>query len=115
MMILNTQINPTSYSETVRKVISWAVMCESRSIYAANVHMVMEAYDSKDFQKIVNSADLVTPDGMPLVWLLRSKGFKGQERVYGPTLMLEILSEASREKIPVGFLGSSEEILAKLT
>jgi len=113
--ILGTNIHTTRYRFVVSSVLEWARSNESRSIYAANVHMLMEAYDSKDFQEIVNSADLVTPDGMPLVWLMRAKGFKDQERVYGPTLMLEILEAASREKIPVGFLGSSEEILAKLT
>jgi len=83
-------------------------------VFAANVHMLMEAYDSPEFMKIVNSADMVTPDGMPLVWMLRLKGRKKQERVYGPTLMLHVLEAATRDGIPVGFYGSNDEVLDQL-
>ncbi|NMC86393.1 MAG: WecB/TagA/CpsF family glycosyltransferase [Anaerolineaceae bacterium] len=72
--------------------------------------MVMEAYDHADFRTAVNGADLVTPDGMPLVWTLRCKGIHGQQRVYGPTLMLEVLRAAERAGVAVGFLGSTAEI-----
>ena len=76
--------------------------------------MLMEAYDSPEYSKIINSADLVTPDGMPLVWMLHLKGNPGQQRVYGPTLMLHILESAERENVPVGFYGSSPEVLQSL-
>ena len=33
---------------------------------------------------------LVTPDGMPLVWLLRKAGYAHVSRVYGPDLMLAL-------------------------
>lgn len=112
--ILGVPINITSYTSCVKEINSRAVQLISYIVYAANVHMLMEAYDSQDFRKIVNSADLVTPDGMPLVWMLRFKGFKDQERVYGPTLMLHILAAASRENIPVGFYGASPEVLELL-
>jgi len=51
---------------------------------------------------------------MPLVWMLRLKGVKGQTRVYGPTLMLYLVEMAAREKIPVGFYGSTDQTLQKL-
>lgn len=80
----------------------------------ANVHMVMEAFDSPAYKKILNSADFVTPDGMPLVWMMRLKGQKNQERVYGPALMLHVLEAAAQEKILVGFYGSTPEVLNAL-
>ena len=43
-------------------------------VCVATVHMVMEAFDAPDFQRSVNAADLVTPDGVPLVWALRRLG-----------------------------------------
>jgi len=73
--------------------------------------MVMEAYDSAEFREVVKSADIVTPDGMPLVWLMRMRGYKNQERVYGPALMLRILEPAEEKGISVGFLGGSNETL----
>jgi N-acetylglucosaminyldiphosphoundecaprenol N-acetyl-beta-D-mannosaminyltransferase len=52
------------------------------------VHSIMECYDHLDLRDIFNRAGLVTPDGMPVVWLLRGAGFKQVERVYGPDLLL---------------------------
>jgi N-acetylglucosaminyldiphosphoundecaprenol N-acetyl-beta-D-mannosaminyltransferase len=74
----------------------------------------MEAYDSAVFRAIVNSADLTVPDGMPLVWILKLKGQWHQPRVYGPTLALHVLETAAREKLPVGFYGSTPEVLDAL-
>jgi N-acetylglucosaminyldiphosphoundecaprenol N-acetyl-beta-D-mannosaminyltransferase len=74
----------------------------------------MTAHDSDALNNVVNQADLVTPDGMPLVWMLRLKGVKSQTRVYGPTLMLHVLEMAAREKILVGFYGADDQTLQKL-
>ncbi|CAM3382781.1 WecB/TagA/CpsF family glycosyltransferase [Rhodothermus bifroesti] len=107
--ILGMRVDATSYAWATKQIIDWAEARESRYVCAANVHMVMEAYDSPDFRAIVNAADLVTPDGMPLVWTLRRMGIPKQERVYGPTLTLWVAQEAARCGIPVGFYGGHPE------
>lgn len=112
--ILGVFVNKTSYMEAKNNILSWSQAVESRYVCAANVHMVMEAWDSPSFRDVVNNADTVTPDGMPLVWMLRLKGEKEQERVYGPTLMLHVLEAAERENISVGFYGSDAQTLEKL-
>lgn len=112
--IIGTRLNPTTYGEVVHLVTEWARDGQSRSVFAANVHMLMEAYDSDDFQKIVNRADLVTPDGMPLVWVLRRMGYRYQERVYGPALTLCLIDAAARQGIAVGFYGGRPNVLHKL-
>lgn len=97
-----------------RFILQWAQNSDSRYICIANVHMVMEAYDSPAFKEIVNNADLVTPDGMPLVWMMRLKGQRDQQRVYGPTLMLHVLEAAARENISVGFYGGEPTVVESL-
>jgi N-acetylglucosaminyldiphosphoundecaprenol N-acetyl-beta-D-mannosaminyltransferase len=114
LSILGTRVFRTNYELVTSDVCTWAQVAESRTVYAANVHMLMEAYDSPAFQKLINQADMVTPDGMPLVWMLRLKGVKEQTRVYGPTLMLQVLELAETKGIPVGFYGGSPEVLAAL-
>jgi N-acetylglucosaminyldiphosphoundecaprenol N-acetyl-beta-D-mannosaminyltransferase len=74
----------------------------------------MEAYDSCEYRRLINNADLITPDGVPLVWLMRLKGVHDQERVYGPTLMLYVLEVAARRHLPVGFYGSKPQVLDAL-
>jgi len=112
--VLGVNVCETNYLSATSQIRTWALAGESRGVIATGVHGVMEAYDSLAFKNILNSADIVTPDGMPLVWMLRLKGVKGQTRVYGPTLMLYLVEMAAREKIPVGFYGSTDQTLQKL-
>jgi N-acetylglucosaminyldiphosphoundecaprenol N-acetyl-beta-D-mannosaminyltransferase len=112
--VLGVPIDLTSYMESTKKIMQLAKEHQSQYICIANVHMVMEAYYHKDFIEILRASELVTPDGMPLVWMLRIKGGKNQERVYGPTLMLYILEAAAKDGIPVGFYGGNIDVLDML-
>jgi N-acetylglucosaminyldiphosphoundecaprenol N-acetyl-beta-D-mannosaminyltransferase len=112
--ILGLELGATSYQLATRTILNWAMSGESRYICIANVHVLMEAWDSETFRHVVNQSDLVTPDGMPLVWMMRLKGQSDQQRVYGPTLMLYVLSRAAKEGIPVGFYGGSPDVLRAL-
>jgi N-acetylglucosaminyldiphosphoundecaprenol N-acetyl-beta-D-mannosaminyltransferase len=74
----------------------------------------MEALDSSRYRAALAAADLLTPDGMPLVWMLRWLGAGRASRVYGPDLTLEILHAAEAAAVPVGFYGSTPEVLGCL-
>ena len=113
--VITLDLSPLSLAEATEQVLAWAQAEESRTVCAANVHMVMEAYDDPAFGAMVNGADLVTPDGMPLVWALRLLGLRGQTRVCGPDLTLEVCRLASERGIPVGFYGAREKVLEALT
>jgi N-acetylglucosaminyldiphosphoundecaprenol N-acetyl-beta-D-mannosaminyltransferase len=60
--ILGTRIDPTSLDHAVACMMEWACSGKTHYVCVANVHMVMEAYDSPDFQAVVNAADLVVSD-----------------------------------------------------
>ena len=109
--ILGMRVDATSYGGATERVLAWARTGESRYVCVATVHMVMEAYDDPGFRDAVNAADLVTPDGMPLVWMLRLLGVRGQQRVYGPDLTLHVCRAAARESVRVGFYGGRPEAL----
>jgi N-acetylglucosaminyldiphosphoundecaprenol N-acetyl-beta-D-mannosaminyltransferase len=112
--ILGMRVDATSYPAAQEQIMNWARAGESGYICVANVHMTMEAYDQPDFRVMVNAANLVVPDGVPLVWMMRRLGFPQQERVYGPDLTLRILEAAAQEGIPVGFYGSTSPTLERL-
>ena len=113
-LILKMKVHATTYQAATEQILAWADGHQSRTVFAANVHMVMEAYDDGAFRKVVNKADLVTPDGMPLVWMVRWLGHPIKDRVYGPTLMLRVLEAAARKGIPVGFYGGAPKVLDSL-
>jgi N-acetylglucosaminyldiphosphoundecaprenol N-acetyl-beta-D-mannosaminyltransferase len=108
------RVDGTSYEDAVERVVGWAEQSGGRYVCVATVHMTMESYDRPSYRQQVNGADLVTPDGMPLVWALRLLGLASQERVYGPQLTLRLLGEAERRGIAVGFFGGTDETLAVL-
>ncbi len=109
--ILGSRIDAVSYNDLIHQALDWSREEGSHYVCAATAHMIMEAYDSEEFQQVLNSADLVTPDGMPLVWLLRWLGDKSQDQVCGPQFTLMLCESAATNNIPVGFYGGSPESL----
>jgi N-acetylglucosaminyldiphosphoundecaprenol N-acetyl-beta-D-mannosaminyltransferase len=59
-------------------------------VTVTGVHGVSEAQGDETLRAIFNRALLVTPDGMPMVWMGKLQGFPSIQRVYGPDLMLNL-------------------------
>ena len=78
--VLGTHVHATSYEKATETVLRMAREGQPGYVCAANVHMVMEAYDSSSFRACVNGAELVTPDGVPLVWFMKKRGFPARMR-----------------------------------
>jgi N-acetylglucosaminyldiphosphoundecaprenol N-acetyl-beta-D-mannosaminyltransferase len=112
--VLGMRLDATSYGQAACQIVEWARGGMGRSVVCATVHMVMECFDRPEFQRQVNSADMVTSDGMPLVWALRLLGVGSAGRVYGPDLTNVLLEQAETSKLSVGFLGSTPETLRLL-
>jgi N-acetylglucosaminyldiphosphoundecaprenol N-acetyl-beta-D-mannosaminyltransferase len=105
--ILRMRVDATTYDRATAQILNWAQQGEHRYVCVANVHMAMEVYDSPRFAQIVDRADLVTPDGMPLVWALRWFGVPDAERVYGPKLVLCVCAAAAKERVSIGLYGGT--------
>lgn len=112
--ILGMRVDATSYEDATARVLRWAAQGESRTVAVATVNNVMEAHDDPAFADVMADADLVTPDGMPLVWGLKLLGVPEATRVYGPELTPTVLAAAAREGISVGFYGSTDDVLDRL-
>jgi len=87
-------------------------------ICVTGVHGVMEAQSDAQFRAILNGAFLNTPDGIPMVWVGKLRGFKEMDRVYGPDLML-LVAKASVERGFTHFLygggdGIADQLKARL-
>jgi len=112
--IVGMRVDATSYADATDRVINWAQAGESRYVCVASVNNVMHSRDDASYANMMNGADLVTPDGMPLVWGLRALGVPHATRVYGPSLTPLVCERAAREGIPVGFYGGTPEVLERL-
>nr|WP_315464260.1 WecB/TagA/CpsF family glycosyltransferase [uncultured Rhodoferax sp.] len=103
-----------SFAQAQDSVLAWARAHESRFVVLANAHVVVTATQEADFGRSVAAADLATPDGAPVAWMLRRLGHSGQERVSGPDLMWALLARCAAEGSPVYLYGSTPETLAAL-
>ncbi|KQT88576.1 glycosyl transferase [Aurantimonas sp. Leaf443] len=78
------------------------------------VHGVVECQGDEALLRIHNEAGLVTPDGMPLVWIARLRGLKGVSRVYGPDLMRALTARAPARGDVHFYYGGGEGLAARL-
>lgn len=86
--VLGVSVAAVQIPQVVSQMEEW-IRARDRCHYIAvtGMHGVTEAQHDALFKRVLNSADLVVPDGMPLVWLARTKGHLLRRRVYGPELM----------------------------
>ncbi len=120
-LIVSVGISKTSYAEVVDICRDWVLERRTSGapvghyICVTSVHGIITAHDDPEFASILNAADIATPDGMPVVWALRSFGSPTQQRVYGPTLMLELCRSAAVHGHRIFLYGGHDETLAKLS
>jgi N-acetylglucosaminyldiphosphoundecaprenol N-acetyl-beta-D-mannosaminyltransferase len=113
--ILGVRVDATTYAHAAEQILGWAQRGESRYVCVAAVNNVIEAQEDPGYHAVIEAADLVTPDGMPLVWGLRLLGVAGASRVYGPDLTPAVCALAATHGVPVGFYGGTEDVLERLT
>jgi N-acetylglucosaminyldiphosphoundecaprenol N-acetyl-beta-D-mannosaminyltransferase len=86
--VLGIHVDTVQIPEVVTQMEDWIEDGQAcRFIALTGMHGISEANTDSEFKTVVNSADLVVPDGMPLVWLGRLRGHSMRRRVYGPELM----------------------------
>jgi N-acetylglucosaminyldiphosphoundecaprenol N-acetyl-beta-D-mannosaminyltransferase len=86
--VLGIRVNAVQIPDVVAQMECWISTGKGcHFIAVTGMHGVTEAQHDPFFKQILNSADLVVPDGMPLVWLGRHHGYPLERRVYGPELM----------------------------
>lgn len=119
-LVVSVEISTTSYAEVAELCMSWAAERKSsppsraRYICVTSVHGIILARKHPEVARCLNEADIATPDGMPVVWALRSFGYRNQQRVYGPTLMMEICKRAEALGHRIFLYGGRDDTLSGL-
>ncbi|HKP70863.1 MAG TPA: WecB/TagA/CpsF family glycosyltransferase [Pyrinomonadaceae bacterium] len=109
---LNTDL--TDYDQAIALITDLARDARGGYVCVTNVHVAIEAEDDPTYRELVNNADLVLPDGTPLVWMQRWQGNENASQVRGPSLMPMLMEHSQREGLKVGFLGGRQEVLDKI-
>jgi N-acetylglucosaminyldiphosphoundecaprenol N-acetyl-beta-D-mannosaminyltransferase len=112
--VLSSPVTALRFDEQMFLILKWARAHQSKMVCLANVHMLMEAYWHQEFATVLKSADMVSTDGMPLVWMLRQLGMRGQDRVAGMDVYTRLCQLCSMTGVSVYFVGSQAEILNQM-
>jgi len=112
--VTGAPVSTLTFDDQMQLIIGWAKAHVSKVVCVANVHMIMEAHWHPDFNSVLQRADLVTPDGMPLVWMIKMLGAYNPSRVAGMDILLSLCKSAPEQNVSVFFLGSQEEILDRM-
>jgi len=86
--ILGVGVSALTMPLALEQIGGWIERGERRYVCCTNTHLITEAQSKPALREALNQAGLVTPDGMPLVWLSRRLGQPEVGRVYGPDLLL---------------------------
>jgi N-acetylglucosaminyldiphosphoundecaprenol N-acetyl-beta-D-mannosaminyltransferase len=92
--VLGVGISAVNMPMAIRQIDAWIQRRECNYVCITGVHGVMESQRDEQLKRIHNAAGMVTPDGMPMVWINRLSGNDHVSRVYGPDLMAEVCSQS---------------------
>jgi N-acetylglucosaminyldiphosphoundecaprenol N-acetyl-beta-D-mannosaminyltransferase len=100
-----------SIEKVVERTAEMARLGTGDYVCFSTVHMAMESYDDREFAKIVNGADFIVTDGMPLVWMQKLQGAQEAARVRANDLMMSLCEYAEKNNLKIGFYGGKSEVI----
>jgi len=112
--VVGFPVTALPFQAQIELILQWANQRFSKVICVANVHMLMEAHSNPAFGSILANADMVTPDGMPIVWLMKIMGDRDQDRVAGMDILMALCHQMSFQQTSIFFVGSEPSILNKI-
>jgi N-acetylglucosaminyldiphosphoundecaprenol N-acetyl-beta-D-mannosaminyltransferase len=112
--VLGVPVSAITMAQAVEAIETWITRRTPQYICVTGVHGVMESVRDESLRAIHARAGLVTPDGMPLVWLARRAGQPQVERVYGPDLLLAVCSASLRHGWRHFFYGGAPGVAARM-
>ncbi|MFL5561390.1 MAG: WecB/TagA/CpsF family glycosyltransferase [Gemmatimonadaceae bacterium] len=108
--VLGVGVSAIDIPTALAAIDGWVAAREPHYVCVTGVHGVMESQRDANLRSIHNRAGLVTPDGMPLVWLGWLHGLRQMDRVYGPDLMLACCEHSALMGYRHFFYGGAEGV-----
>jgi N-acetylglucosaminyldiphosphoundecaprenol N-acetyl-beta-D-mannosaminyltransferase len=112
--VLETPISIASLTEVVGIFENWLRDRRGRFVVCRDVHGIMRARHDADLRDAHARADLITPDGMPLVWVARLAGRKDASRVCGPDLLPAVCAHGVERQWRHYFYGGAPAVVEEL-
>ena len=108
--VLGVDVSAVNMQMAVHQIEEWVARRQRNYVCITGVHGVMESQRDPRLKQIHNEAGMVTPDGMPMVWVNKLRGNAHVSRVYGPDLMLEVCALSLRRGWKHYFYGGADGV-----
>ena len=112
--VLSAPIDVLDWPTAITRIEDWATRREHRYVCICNAHSVVTASKDPAFHEVIRNADMATPDGAPVAWMMRKSGFPTQQRINGPDLMLHCCERAALTGTGVFLFGNLHSTLVAL-
>ena len=112
--VIGAPIDVLSWPSALARLRQWAAARQSRYVCICNVHSVVSARQDAGFAQVLREADMATPDGAPVAWLMRWRGARAQQRINGPDLMWRYCAEAQQHGQSIYLYGGEQATLDAL-
>ncbi len=113
--VLGVGVSAIDIPLALETLVSWIAQRDPHYVCVTGVHGIMESQRDERLRQIHNRAGLVTPDGVPLVWISHIQGYRSVRRVYGPDLMLAFCKRSAANGYGHFLYGGGEGVATKLT
>lgn len=112
--ILGVPVSQLTLERAVRTVLEWTAQKRANFVCIRDVHGIMHAVKSKELRDLHWRAGMVTPDGMPLVWISRARGRSEVSRVCGPDFLEAVCAASVATQTRHYFYGGKPGIAERL-
>ena len=109
--ILGIPIDDLDMEQSLGRVEEFIRSGRFHQVATVNVDFVVRALRDGDLKRILQTADLVVPDGMPVVWLARAVGARLPERVTGADMVPRLAELSAQHGYRIFFLGGRPDVL----
>lgn len=109
--VIDVPIDQITWSDAVQRLSLWGEQHESRVVCICNVHSVVTARQDEEFNQVLTYADMSTPDGAPVAWMIKKISGQPQARINGPDLMLKYCEYAEKIGQSIYLYGGKESTL----
>ncbi|MEE0944629.1 MAG: WecB/TagA/CpsF family glycosyltransferase [Clostridia bacterium] len=104
--ILGAKISMMGIEESVDYIMDMMQQSGNHAVFTPNSEIVMNAYKNKEFLDLINDADLLTADGIGLVYASKIVGKPIYERAAGCDIAMELVARMAQEDKTLFLFGS---------
>lgn len=113
VQIINIFVDNLTMNDALQKIKELAQSGVNSYVLTPNVDHIVRLENDKEFKEIYENADLVLPDGKPLIWISKLFSTPLKDKISGSDLFPKVCELASKNGFSIYLLGAAEGVATK--